>query len=176
MLTSLGKPDAPGTPYTVRSGTEWIQVGWVPGFDGGYTDTQYVALWNTRDGGSKEIQMPCYNDNPCNITQLRHQTTYTVKVSENSENLHLQSPGLQFFEKWRVLWSSPQKEVKFSSYGWMDGPRLQLRLEFGSGNHTLPLRMSKLQNKLTRTHLRDATLKASPCTRQEHNSTQCFFF
>ena len=79
-LQRLGRPGTPGTPYSIRSGSTWVLLGWRDGFNGGYNNLTYKILIHVHNN-MKAMTTDCELKNPCNVTGLDSRQLYTFSVS-----------------------------------------------------------------------------------------------
>ncbi|CAL4088411.1 unnamed protein product, partial [Meganyctiphanes norvegica] len=76
-LKPKGPPEYPTNLYVVRMGTDYCELGWDDGFDGGI-ETIYQVQAISEDG--IQLDHDCQDNNPCVISELQQQTNYIFKV------------------------------------------------------------------------------------------------
>uniref|UniRef100_U5ELA9 Putative echinoid n=1 Tax=Corethrella appendiculata TaxID=1370023 RepID=U5ELA9_9DIPT len=95
-LQPKGAPEKPSQLKPIDSGADYVTLSWMPGFDGGLSNTKYfvsyrkIAIPNetlvteecsiTAAAGSEWMEFDCQRDVPCNITPLDHHQSYVFKV------------------------------------------------------------------------------------------------
>merc|ERR1719312_1412069 len=82
-LQPRGKPESPTHLRAVDIGYNYISIGFEEGFNGGYSNTEYVVQYQMQQtvGGRRSTFHyvdPCTN--PCNITNLEQHSVYDVQV------------------------------------------------------------------------------------------------
>lgn len=96
---------------TVRE-ANWALVDWTPGFDGGFSDTEYHM--SLLDASGRERAVGCGQRRPCNVTDLDPNSIYRIKVrAENERAISQYSEQLQF-STWPLVSSlQPPSRVQF---------------------------------------------------------------
>lgn len=80
-LGPKGPPDYPSNLHVVKIGTDFCELGWDEGFDGGIP-----AIFEVKTISGDDISMghDCQNSNPCKIDGLEQQTTYRISVKASN--------------------------------------------------------------------------------------------
>ena len=78
ILQRKGPPAPPRGLTAAEVGADHAMLEWVPGFDGGHADTEYLVEY-ARQGGGPE-QGVCQSGLACNLTHLLQHSTYSVRV------------------------------------------------------------------------------------------------
>ncbi|XP_063822474.1 hemicentin-2 [Ostrinia nubilalis] len=98
-LQPKGAPESPSGLVSQKVGPSFVTLKWEAGFDGGLSSTKYFvryrrAMARRADGASAAVSSDCAADksdfewmeydcgraNPCNVTKLEQQNSYTFKV------------------------------------------------------------------------------------------------
>ena len=87
-LQPRGKPESPTHLRAVDIGYNYISIGFEEGFNGGYSNTEYVVQYQMQQtvGGRRSTFHyvdPCTN--PCNITNLEQHSVYDVQVKARND-------------------------------------------------------------------------------------------
>ncbi|CAG0880135.1 unnamed protein product [Cyprideis torosa] len=83
QLQEKGAPDPPpSAPVALAKGASWILLGWEPGFHGGLVETRHFVKALSADS---ERIFDCHFNNPCNITGLDQQTSYSFKIQASND-------------------------------------------------------------------------------------------
>lgn len=77
-LQPKSKPESPYDLEVISRGADNMEIGFVEGFNGGYSDTKYMAEIISKDGSRMEFD--CQNNIPCKIQNLEQQTIYNIRV------------------------------------------------------------------------------------------------
>lgn len=100
-LQPKGAPESPRGLVSQKVGPSFVTLKWEAGFDGGLSSTKYFVRYRRvmarrSDGGSPAavssdcaadksdfewMEYDCGRTNPCNVTKLEQQNSYTFKVS-----------------------------------------------------------------------------------------------
>lgn len=88
-LLERSEPEAPSNVQMLEAGPDQVLLGWQPGFDGGFLDTEYVVSYSSQDSQySRWRNESCRSTNPCRLMGLRSRTNYAFRVSAVNRRGH----------------------------------------------------------------------------------------
>ena len=77
-LQPKGIPDSPAELKVSNIGTSSVEISWQDGFNGGYKDTKFMAIYESTNGARNKYD--CKNTNPCQLRHLFPQTEYSIRL------------------------------------------------------------------------------------------------
>ena len=81
-LQPKGKPEPPINLEVVQSGTDFIELTWEEGFNGGFSSTKFMVQARSENG---KQDYDCQTNNPCVIDKLQQQTNYVLRLRAYNE-------------------------------------------------------------------------------------------
>jgi len=83
QMQRKGPPEPPIGLTTLEVTSSSASIHLISGFNGGYDDTEYVIEWK-QDSDDVIDMGKCQTDKVCNITDLSHHSTYSVRVKASN--------------------------------------------------------------------------------------------